>query len=69
MTRLAFDTLGVPYDAYVCDTSFTHVRKHVRSRSKTLDRMLQEAATVACNGDAVGYWTYPLGNARGPNGR
>jgi len=57
-----YDTLGVPYDAYVCDTSFTHVRKAVRSRTKTLDRMLQEAATVASNGGAVGYWTYPLGN-------
>jgi len=57
-----YGTLGVPYDAYVCDTSFTHVRKSVRSRSKTLDRMLQEAATVAACGGAVGYWTYPLGN-------
>lgn len=54
-----YSTLGVPYDAYVCDTSFTHVRKHVRSRTKTLQRMLQEAATVAVNGGAVGYWTYP----------
>ena len=54
-----YGTLGVPYDAYVCDTSFTHARKHVRSRSKTLDRMLQEAATVAASGGAVGYWTYP----------
>ena len=57
-----YATLGVPYDAYICDTSFTHVRKDVRSRSKTLPRMLQEAATVAANGGAVGYWTYPLGN-------
>ena len=57
-----YDTLGVPYDAYVCDTSFTHVRKHVRSRTKTLDRMLQESVTVAANGGAVGYWTFPLGN-------
>jgi hypothetical protein len=57
-----YGTLGVLYDAYVCDTGFTHARKHVRSRSKTLERMLQEAATVAANGGAVGYWTYPLGN-------
>jgi len=57
-----YATLGVPYDAYVCDTSFTHVRKHIRSRTKTLDRMLQEAATVASNGGVVGYWTYPLGH-------
>lgn len=57
-----YSTLGVPFDAYVCDTSFTHVRKHVRSRSKTVERMMQEAATVATNGGAVGYWTYPNGN-------
>lgn len=57
-----YSTLGVPFDAYVCDTSFTHVRKHVRSRSKTVERMMQEAATVAANGGGVGYWTYPLGN-------
>ena len=57
-----YSTLGVPFDAYVCDTSFTHGRKHVRSRSKTLDRMLQEAVTVASNGGTVGYWTYPAGN-------
>lgn len=57
-----YGTLGVPYDAYICDTSFTHVRRHVRSRTKTLDRMLQEAATVAANGGAVGYWTYPTGD-------
>jgi hypothetical protein len=57
-----YGTLGVPYDAYVCDTSFTHVRKAVRSRSKTLERMQQEAAMVAATGGGVGYWTYPLGN-------
>ncbi len=57
-----YGTLDVPYDAYVCDTSFTHVRKHVRSRSKTVDRMMQEAASVAATGGQVGYWTYPLGN-------
>jgi hypothetical protein len=57
-----YSTLGVPFDAYICDTSFTHGRKHVRSRTKTLDRMLQESATVAANGGTVGYWTYPTGN-------
>lgn len=57
-----YGTLDVPYDAYICDTSFTHVRQQVRSRTKTLDRMLQEAATVAAAGGQVGYWTYPLGN-------
>jgi hypothetical protein len=57
-----YGTLGVPYDAYICDTSLTHGRLNVRSRSKPLERMKQEAATVASNGGAVGYWTYPLGN-------
>jgi hypothetical protein len=57
-----YSTLGVPFDAYVCDTSFTHVRKHVRSRSKTVERMMQEAAVVAANGGGVGYWTYPTGH-------
>lgn len=56
-----YGTLGVPYDAYVCDTSFTHGRKDVRSRTKTVERMLQEAATLAANGGKVGYWTYPTG--------
>lgn len=57
-----YSTLGVPYDAYVCDTSFTHARKHVRSRTKPLERMLQEAAAVAAGGGSVGYWTYPTPN-------
>jgi len=57
-----FGSLGAPYDVYLCDTSFIGSRLQVRSRSKTLDRMLQEAAIVAANGGAVGYWTYPLGN-------
>jgi hypothetical protein len=57
-----YGTMDTPYDAYLCDTSFTHARKQVRSRSKTLQRMMQEAATVVSNGGAVGYWTYPLGN-------
>jgi hypothetical protein len=57
-----YGTLDVPYDAYICDTSFTHGRKHVRSRSKTVERMMQESATVAANGGSVGYWTYPTGD-------
>lgn len=57
-----YGTLGVPYDAFVCDTSFTHARKAVASRSKPLMRMCQESATIAANGGVVGYWTYPLGN-------
>jgi len=56
-----YGTMGLPYDAYVCDTNYTHVRPGETSRTKPLDRMLQEAATVAANGGAVGYWTYPSG--------
>jgi hypothetical protein len=56
-----YGTLDVPYDAYVCDTNYTHARPGETSRSKPLDRMLQEVSTVAANGGAVGYWTYPSG--------
>jgi hypothetical protein len=41
-------------------TSFVHDWKHVRSRSKPLDRMLQEGATLLANGATWGYWTYPM---------
>jgi|GEM_PF-1088849 len=57
-----YATLDLPADAYICDTSFTHARKHVRSRTKTAQRMMQEAATVASAGGRVGYWTYPQGD-------
>lgn len=59
-----YGTLNVPYDAFVCDTSMTHVRKHVRSRTKSVQRMMQEAATVSATGGSVGYWTFPLGNGQ-----
>jgi hypothetical protein len=57
-----YGTLDVPYDAYICDTSRNNALPDIRSCSKTLDRMLQEAATVASCGGAVGYWTYPVGH-------
>lgn len=57
-----YGTMSAPYDAYICDTNFPQNRADLRSRSKTLDRMLQESAVVASNGGAVGYWTWPLGN-------
>ncbi|MCC6581149.1 MAG: alpha-L-fucosidase [Phycisphaeraceae bacterium] len=57
-----YATLDTPYDAYVCDTKFTHFKPKTRSRTKTVQRMMQEAATVGASGGAVGYWTYPLGN-------
>ena len=56
-----YGSMPQPYDAYVCDTNYTHARAKEASRSKPFDRMLQEAATVAANGGAVGYWTYPSG--------
>jgi len=57
-----YGTMEAPYDAYVCDTNFAMTRPEVRSRTKTLDRILQQAAVVAANGGAVGYWTFPFGN-------
>jgi len=53
---------GVPYDAYTVDTSFVHHRTERRSRTKTLQRMLQEGAGVLANGGMWGYWTYPMPN-------
>jgi hypothetical protein len=53
---------GVPYDAYTVDTSFVHHRTERRSRTKTMQRMLQEGAGVLANGGMWGYWTYPMPN-------
>lgn len=55
-----YTNLGVPYDAFTCDTVFIHSRPHVRARTKTLARMLQEGATVLANGGTWGYWTYHM---------
>jgi len=57
-----YTTLGIPYDAYTCDTYFIHANKQQRSLTKTLDRMLQEGATLLANGCTWGYWTYPMPN-------
>jgi hypothetical protein len=57
-----YTNLGVPYDAFTCDTVFVHSRPHIRARTKTLCRMLQEGATVLANGGQWGYWTYPMPN-------
>lgn len=57
-----YATTGTPYDAYTCDTCFVHGREQMRSRSKPLDRMLQEGATLLANGAQWGYWTYPMPN-------
>jgi hypothetical protein len=55
-----YTNLGVPYDAFTCDTVFVHSRPHIRARIKPLQRMLQEGATVLANGGLWGYWTYPM---------
>ena len=60
VTARRYATTGLPYDAYTCDTAFVHAWKHMRSRSKPLDRMLQEGATLLANGATWGYWTYPM---------
>jgi len=60
VTARRYATTGLPYDAYTCDTSFVHAWKQMRSRSKPLDRMLQEGATLLANGATWGYWTYPM---------
>lgn len=57
-----YTTLGVPYDAFTCDTMMIHARPDIRNRTKTLPRMLQEGATVLANGGQWGYWTYPMPN-------
>jgi len=53
---------GVPYDAYTVDTAFVHHRVDRPSRTKTMQRMLQEGAGVLANGGMWGYWTYPMPN-------
>ena len=60
VTARRYATTGLPYDAYTCDTAFVHAWKQMRSRSKPLDRMLQEGATLLANGATWGYWTYPM---------
>jgi len=55
-----YTNLGVPYDAFTCDTVFVHARPQIRARTKPLCRMLQEGATVLANGGSWGYWTYPM---------
>ncbi len=57
-----YTTLGLPYDAYTCDTAYVFDRPDIRPRTKSLPRMLQEGATVLANGGQWGYWTYPMPN-------
>lgn len=57
-----YTTNRIPYDAFTCDTAFIHGWHNFRARSKPLDRMLQEGATLLANGGKWGYWTYPMPN-------
>jgi hypothetical protein len=56
-----YTTLGIPYEAMTCDTSYS-MGLATRSLPKTLDRMLQEGATLLINGGKWTYWTYPMPN-------
>jgi len=58
LTRF-YATSELPLELFVCDSTGMHARPMIRCRTKTLDRMLQEVATVAANGAVVGYWTFP----------
>ena len=57
-----YTTTGLPFDEMTCDTSFVHTWRWMRSRTKTLPRMLQEGAGVLANGGLWCYWTYPMPN-------
>jgi hypothetical protein len=56
-----YTTLGIPYEAMTCDTSFVKPLQ-TRSLPKSLDRMLQEGAGVLINGGKWCFWTYPMPN-------
>ena len=55
-----YTTLGKPYEAWICDTQLCHVFHELRPRTKSLDRMLQEGATLIANGGQWTYWTFPM---------
>jgi hypothetical protein len=55
-----YSTLGLPYEAWICDTQMLHSFSDVRPRTKSLDRMLQEGATILANGGQWTYWTFPM---------
>ena len=57
-----YGTSGLPYDAMTCDTQFVHPLRNLRSRTKSLGRMLQEGAAVLATGGQWCYWTYPMPN-------
>jgi len=57
-----YGTSGLPYDAMTCDTQFVHPLRNLRSRAKSLGRMLQEGAAILATGGQWCYWTYPMPN-------
>ena len=57
-----YTTQGLPYDAMTGDTGYLPSRPRMRSRTKSLQRMLQEGAGVLANGGQWCYWTYPMPN-------
>jgi hypothetical protein len=57
-----YSTLGIPYEAWICDTQMLHFLPDMRPRTKSMDRMLQEGATILANGGQWTYWTFPMPN-------
>lgn len=57
-----YTTQHLPYDSMTVDATYIPSRPHLRSRTKTVERMLQEGAGVLANGGQWCYWTYPLPN-------
>jgi hypothetical protein len=57
-----YTTQPLPYDAMTGDTAYIPSRPYLRSRTKTLGRMLQEGAGILANGGQWCYWTYPMPN-------
>ena len=57
-----YSTLGRPYEAWLCDTQMCHNLHDLRPRTKSMDRMLQEGATILANGGQWTYWTFPMLN-------
>lgn len=55
-----YNAFGKPAEAMTCDTQYCkNTPALFRSAGKSLDRMMQEGATVLANGGQWVYWTYP----------
>ena len=57
-----YTTTGLLYDAKTCDTQMVHALHHLRARTKSVARMLQEGAGLIANGGLWTYWTFPRGD-------